>query len=338
MRCCASCFGDPHLRREIIPARIETSGTCSYCAAANQILVSPSRLRDEFEILISIYVRDPAGTPLLELLQEDWAIFGPVVISTNRAAQLLGDILDDHEIAQVRFAPSEMCRSDSLERWNEFRRELMHVNRFFPKTAPNLDRLRSWLEPLSTNSSALPVGWYRARLQNTDNMFAPCEMGAPPPERASHGRANPAGIPYLYLSSNIVTAISELRPHTGEIATVASFTIGDSLKFVDLRSPRDLVSPFVLEDERVIGLLRGDIGFLVKLGEELTRPVLPHAAAIDYIPSQYLCEFVKDSGYDGVVYRSSVGDGFNIALFDPAKATIGEVSQRRVSRVSVQVG
>ncbi|WP_244510957.1 RES domain-containing protein [Mesorhizobium sp. LCM 4576] len=52
-------------------------------------------------------------------------------------------------------------------------------------------------------------------------------MGAPPKRRSSHGRANPAGIPYLYLGSLPETAAAEIRPHTGEVACVADFTIPD---------------------------------------------------------------------------------------------------------------
>jgi RES domain len=87
-------------------------------------------------------------------------------------------------------------------------------------------------------------------------------MGAPPKRLAPHGRANPPGIPYLYLNSTISGAISELRPHTGELASVATFQLPITFKAVDLRDPRKLVSPFLLEDENQIGLLRLDIPFL----------------------------------------------------------------------------
>jgi hypothetical protein len=78
-----------------------------------------------------------------------------------------------------------------------------------------------------------------------------------------------------------------------------------------------------------------DLPFLERLGEELMRPVLPQAAAIDYTPSQYLCEFIKKSKFDGVLYRSSVSDGINLALFEPGRATSGAVQQHRVTRVTV---
>ncbi len=83
--------------------------------------------------------------------------------------------------------------------------------------------------------------------------------------------------------------------------------------------------------------MRADLPFLERLGEELTRPVQPAGAAIDYIPSQYLCEFIKKSGFDGVVYRSSVSDGINLALFDPDQATGGAVSLFNVTKVWVDV-
>ncbi|WP_211222764.1 RES family NAD+ phosphorylase [Paludibacterium yongneupense] len=37
------------------------------------------------------------------------------------------------------------------------------------------------------------------------------KMGAPPKQLATHGRANPTGIPYLYLGSHPATAIAEIR-------------------------------------------------------------------------------------------------------------------------------
>lgn len=162
-------------------------------------------------------------------------------------------------------------------------------------------------------------------------------MGAPPKRIASHGRANPAGIPYLYLGSTEVTAVSEIRPHTGELACVAEFKVPPDLKLVDLRRPRRMVSPFLLGDAQDICRMRSDVPFLERLGQELTRPVVPQSAAIDYTPSQYLCEFIKKCGYHGVLYRSSVSEGINLALFRPSLATFGGISEYQVSCVTVAI-
>jgi len=95
-----------------------------------------------------------------------------------------------------------------------------------------------------------------------DTPFAAADMGAPPKRTASHGRANPAGIPYLYLGSTPATAVSEIRPHTGETACVAEFTTPPDLKVVDLRRPRKTVSPFLLPDATDIVRMRSDLPFL----------------------------------------------------------------------------
>ena len=139
-------------------------------------------------------------------------------------------------------------------------------------------------------------------------------------------------------STDAQTAVSEIRPHPGRWLCVAEFSVAGTLSLADLREPRRTVSPFSLSSESEVGQLRGDVGFLEYFGEELTRPVIPQAAAIDYIPSQFLCEFIKNCGYDGVVYRSSVGPGINVALFDPDTASIGEISSYGVYRVTVELG
>jgi hypothetical protein len=255
----------------------------------------------------------------------------------SRAKDLLGEILDDGEIARQTFVPANDPTTDRLSEWEKLRDELMYHNRYFPEATIDLDRLEALLSPLTLDPDEIPTVWYRARIQTADAAFTVDQMGAPPNRIASHGRANPAGIPYLYLGSTQRTAISEIRPHTGEIACVADFTTPADLKLVDLRSPRKMVSPFLLEDAADIGRMRNDLPFLERLGDELTRPVVPQSAAIDYTPSQYLCEFIKKCGYQGVIYRSSVSDGMNLALFDPALARCGTVAQYRVTRVSVDI-
>ena len=211
----------------------------------------------------------------------------------------------------------------------------MYKNRYFPESNLDGERLEGLLAQLQADD--VPDVWYRARIQRDEIPFPIEKMGAPSNRDTSHGRANPPGIPYLYLGSKEETAVSEIRPHTGELACVADFTLPHDLKLVDLRNPRRLISPFLFGDEDQIASVRNDIPFIERLGQELTRPILPQGAAIDYVPSQYLCEFIKKAGYDGVIYSSSVGDGMNLALFDPSMAMPGMVRQRRVARVSVNI-
>lgn len=336
MHCCANCFGDRGLRRNIFPLRATDKGNCSYCGSQNELALDPRQLSEYFELLISAYQPDPAGKRLVEWFREDWGMFDHPKMDDPRAKDLLSDILNDGEIVRQPFMPAEVAGADRLGEWEKLRDELMYKNRFFPDAKLDLERLQLLLSPLTLSSDEIPTRWFRARIQTGDTAFKVSEMGAPPKKIASHGRANPAGIPYLYVGSTEVSAISEIRPHTGETACVIDYTTPANLKLVDLRWPRKMVSPFLLADAEDVGRMRNDLPFLERLGEELTRPVLPQAAAIDYTPSQYLCEFIKKCGYDGVLYRSSVAqDGINLALFDPARAKAGAVVQYRVNRVSV---
>ncbi|WLG45220.1 RES family NAD+ phosphorylase [Pseudomonas sp. FP1740] len=295
-------------------------------------LVSPIQLREYFELLSGIYTQSEDGKTLGEWFKADWNLFESLDLANTK--DLLSDIFEDGNLPRSLFSPSSRCDSDNLNKWEFLRKELMEENRFFPKGAIDSERITYLLSQL-IYKAALPAKWYRARIQETDEAFPLEKMGPPPKDKATHGRANPVGIPYLYMASNIETAITEIRPHTGEYVTVAEFELIEELKLADLRNPRRSVTPFPCTDEIEIASLRGDIDFLAKLGEELTRPVLPRSAAVDYIPSQYLCELIKNNGYDGVIYKSSVGNEINIALFYPAKARGIQTIPHRVLQVSV---
>ena len=313
----------------------EVLGQCAICGTENVILVEASHLREVFGPLINIYEPSADGRLLVELLREDWDLFHHPNLDNAHANELLAEVFDDGEIARKTFSPSAKYQSDRLIVWETLRTELMHENRYFPATQLDLDRLEELLELLRADQ--VPRTWYRARLQITDAPFPIEEMGAPARRLASHGRANPAGIPYLYLASNPSTAVAELRPHTGERACVAEFLLPERQNIVDLRSPRRAVSPFAFADEDLIGRLRGDVAFLDRLGDELTRPVIPQGAPFDYVPSQYLCEYIKKCGYDGVLYRSSVSDGINLALFSPALAQPQSLAQYDIVRVDAEI-
>ena len=56
----------------------------------------------------------------------------------------------------------------------------------------------------------------------------------------------------------------------------------------------------------------------------------------DYAPTQVLAEAFRGSGYDGIMYRSTLGQGVNVAVFDPALARV--VSRFMFDVSSVQFG
>lgn len=342
--CCTNCFNDPGLTRNIIPKVIsDGSGLphqadCDFCGAVNVTVIDPSALSQWFEMLLDCYSSDENGSPLTDLLAEDWHLFNFPSVDTSKSQQLLATILGDETINMLKYSPIDLLVSETPQRWDDLRDEMMHRNRWFLDEPIDLEHLAELLEQLIAPPEAVSEitdMWHRSRLLSDDQPLPLEEMGAPPSHLAGHGRANPAGIRYLYLGSTAKTAVAEIRPHTGEKACVATFKVPPSL-VVDLRDPRQSASPFILENAEQIAALRAGLPLLERLGEELTKPVQPSSAAFEYIPSQYLCEFIKKSGYEGVIYRSSVSDGVNLALFNPEESTPVDTHVVLVDKITVE--
>lgn len=343
--CCADCIGDPELTRSIIPKVVADGtgqarhGDCGYCGTKDTTTIDPSALSQWFEMVLDCYASDSEGKSLAASLAEDWRLFDHPAMDEAHAKELLAEILNDGEIVRQSFVPIDLLVNETPQRWDDLRDEMMHSNRWFLDEPIDLKRLAELLQQLLAPPDVLTDItdlWHRSRLLSDAEPFPLEEMSAPPAHLAGHGRANPAGIRYLYLGSTAKTAVAEVRPHTGEKACVATFQV-PSILAVDLRDPRKSASPFILENAEQIAALRAGLPLLERLGEELTKPVQPSSAAFEYIPSQYLCEFIKKLGYHGVIYRSSVSEGVNLALFFPELAVPLAANVVLVDRVTVAI-
>ena len=131
---------------------------------------------------------------------------------------------------------------------------------------------------------------------------------------AREGRANPEGIPVLYLSTLPETAMSEVRPWIGSWVSCARFETIRDLSVVD----------FTMDYSRGISIFfkepkpsSKEDAVWATIGQAFTRPVTPEEGTADYAPTQVISEMFKNEGFDGIVYKSSFGKkGYNIALFD----------------------
>jgi hypothetical protein len=331
--CCGNCIGDRVITEQVIPTKaVSGKGSCSYCGSKDVELIEPHLLKDYFESVIgTIYTLDDNGKDLLKCLMEDWNMFNNKVMDEKIIKDLFDCIWGDQSWMHSKYRPINEGGTKNLDQWEKFKENIKYKNRFF--LDKELDDILNTLFAALAISSKDILFWFRARIQETDPIPLN-KMGAPPKNISTHGRANPVGIPYLYLASSCETAISEIRPHTGQLVCVAIFCIFETLTLIDLRNPKSTASPFMDNaDDRLI--VRNNIPFMAYLGNELARPVLPNFAAIEYIPSQYLCEFIKQLGYDGVIYNSSVGDGFNLALFDEKNSIAKSVSQYEILKATL---
>lgn len=140
------------------------------------------------------------------------------------------------------------------------------------------------------------------------------KMFAPPSNKAIGGRLNPAGIPYLYLSFEEETALSEKRPWINAGLTIGVFHLKKDLKVVDVTSRPDSsnVSP---EFQSFC------FSWINEIDYRFSIPTQREEIGV-YSPTQFLSELIKEKGYDGIKYRSSTNPkGSNLAMFDKSKAT-----------------
>lgn len=334
MNSCGNCFSDKFISDHIDNHANKNIGQCEFCDEKNVNLIELEELSDIFQPVIDIYTIDESGSHLVELLKKDWHLFEN--LESHLSTILLNQIFPEADFRNIKYSPKIDIDLSRIEQWNEFSEELIHKNRFFPLSIPDRDHLEYLVSNLWLEDDGYSKTLYRARISVIPEPFPIGQMGKPPESSVSEGRANPVGIPYLYTATDQKTAIAEVRPHKGENVSVAEFVVIKDLRLADLRNPRKTISPFSLPEDR-LSQIYSDMEYLCSLGEELSKPVVPRHARLEYLPSQYLCELIKNTGFDGVVYKSSVGSGDNYAIFNDEKLEGVGVEQYEVSETRIEV-
>ena len=105
---------------------------------------------------------------------------------------------------------------------------------------------------------------------------------------------------------------------------------------VDLTSVPVIPDPFSCGEDTLAAMISRN-AFLQCLNTALSVPVRREDADIEYVPTQYVAEVIKDAGYDGILYASSLAHGGkNTVLFDPALLTVNAATELvTVTEVSV---
>jgi hypothetical protein len=157
--------------------------------------------------------------------------------------------------------------------------------------------------------------------------------------RAIEGRANPKGIPVLYLATERDTALQEVRPWIGSLVSVASFEVRRDLRVIDcskgsagkhlckeMFARMDHLSPDDLE-----------LSNWTDIDEAFAEPVNRSDDVADYAPTQIIAELFKREEYDGIKYRSALSTtGHNVALFDMAAAEVVSCEVLSVSKINAE--
>lgn len=236
--------------------------------------------------------------------------------------------------------PTQIIRAhspfDKIQVWQKLVVGLRSENRFTlaEESAQFVEQLIQYASQHKTVSLPSDRVLFRARIHatNEEHPFSLDRMGAPPAYLAGHGRLNPKGIPYLYLASDKITAISEVRPWVGCDLTVAEFHVVDECRLINF-SKRQQTNDLTGENfEASEFTWRELISWL------FSAPFDPRDDTA-YIPTQYLAERIKGAGFSGIMYDSALNDGgYNVALFDvsKAKATRREKAQVTATKIDAR--
>jgi RES domain-containing protein len=360
MEVCPNCFDESKALRDFIESE-GVDGNCPTCGTKKTKIIEAAELTPLFEPLAKYYEVAMSGEHYIYDSEDDCAILGDDGELLHHLLQdewpIFSDSLDEDDMQRIldEVWPHYDCTSGYVHEdlWyispdEEFRsmaKRLMHERRFFPKQRDpepgeiSIERLLDHrLEEYSAKLE--PLTWFRSRLHETapfgeiPEPFAPSVMGAPPKERLLRGgRANPAGIAYLYLASSIEAVVAEARSIRGDYVSVGSFAVPEGLSVIDLASKPPTFDPFAYED------LRWEIerrSLLREFGRRLSQPIQEGESELGYVITQYLVEFIASRGYDGIIYPSAVSEGKNLVLFDPKQANCTSVVQYRITKVDLK--
>jgi hypothetical protein len=314
MKVCACCFNDEEIKQFIISSAAGKTD-CSYCGNYSEYM-EINELLDFFSNFIAVFSKDNNGIPLNELIQKDWNLFSP---ETNYQ-EILSEILQLLKIElsvvdKVTYIPDI---KDCIEYWDILKEDLKWNRRFLSDTEHLIelqwDTLFSIYSIVDKNKNL-----YRARI-HTDggkNTLGFDSMGCPPKNKSVAGRANPQGIPYLYLCNDIETTLYETRVSYLDIVSIGTFQLKgvDELKIVDFTQCQ---SPFSDDIINMVEFIKGKL-LRQRISQDLSKPMRRFDSELEYIPTQFICEFVRYiTGAQGIQFNSALHQGgVNVVLFSP---------------------
>lgn len=336
MKCCIDCFKDVEIRNII--EHLNVKGDCDFCHK-HDVYVYDINENNEIGVLLSevlcVYtIEDTLSkrypkeklAKIEDILIDKWHIFNvnkSIMINLvkklcekNKNYPRINDIFEQkigfRELYLDEYRPYlENKAILKTHTWEEFVGSIKNKNRFHTDflNENELEKILSYTTKILKKDEI----FYRARISKDDIGYKLSEMGAPPVNLASAGRANAEGISCLYLANNKETTFYEIRAIAYDYVCVGTFKLREDIKVVDLSSI-DRISPFISDLEYNEYAINIDI--LNEIAHDISKPMRRHDSKLDYLPTQYISDFIKKIGYNGIMYKSTLSpEGYNLAIF-----------------------
>lgn len=366
MNVCPSCFSIRGLQRRIEEIRPDHDvGKCDFHTSKKGVPIEAVA-----EIVDRVF-RDnyiggphdpysigPPGDELVEVVQDltqpdDWSI-----VEAMRDALIQGDDYWPGDGEEAFYDDEYRYHADmhnaALEEparlWRDFRRSLLHGQRFFNTDArdllveifQNVHQQRDHLKkgPVHMIAPGEPQSrFFRARVANDSELRERIqanpagELGPPPERKRRAGRLNPAGVIGFYAAFDLETCVAELRPTVGSVITAAEFAITAPICVLDttLFEAKPKAPDLYAKNAQQRA---AQWQFMQSFMLEIAQPISPGDEHLDYLPTQAVAEYLNkhhrftfagaERTIDAVIYRSAQHpDGKNIVLLGEA-AVVGD--------------
>jgi hypothetical protein len=291
------------------------------------------------------YEWERSGDPIIDVLQDAAEISLGIAADvqeilgerfSSRSADEVGEETDYSEDSYYDFLGANSRNLE--EEWQVFESSLKTESRYFNQFGQtHLQDIFAGIDKVLTGAGSpiLQVGpshetktFFRARLFQSDESLVTAlrdivrHLGPPPHRLARAGRMNAYGIAVFYGATDVMTALSEVRPPVGSRVVVTTFKIIRNLRLLDLEGLSKVkVIGSIFDEKHRAQLAR--IRFLKQLCDKMIVPVMPDDEQSEYLITQAIADFLsmnKQLNLDGIQYPSIQhgGSGSNVVLFQKA--------------------
>lgn len=328
------CFSDTELRGFIKSQN--NFGMCDFSGAVDVEVIELDELLDFFSSFLDNVESCSNGQPLYKLISDNWNLFS----SDESAKWILDKVLIKLNSGikssenSVAFIPEIL---ENVGYWNVLKDDIKWKNRYNIDINELIEK--GWDAFLGSKVMIKPSDvFYRARLHSFGQKAAYeiNEMYAPLKEMARAGRANPIGIPYLYLSDNANTILYEIRAAYLDEVSVGKFSLkcnhSDGIFIYDFTEKVNLFSNYESINSTIKATLLRSL-----ISSDLSRPMRRYDSEIDYIPTQFICEFIMNfANVQGIKFISSLhSDGNNFVIFDQDLMECSDVEVKKITKVLI---
>jgi hypothetical protein len=129
--------------------------------------------------------------------------------------------------------------------------------------------------------------------------------------------------------------MAEVRPWLGAVLSIAQLKLNKEICLIDFSVGHGARPNFYFEEPEPA---EREKAIWEQVDCAFSEPAAQDVAVAEYAPTQIISEFFMKKGFDGVVYKSNFGEGFNIALFDLEVADVVNCALCKTKSVAYDFG